>query len=242
MSMVAVGLSGYVIAERATLVFSISAGVSAVVFLPVMGNFLQERKLNDDEVAAERTKMCQQKEVTILCVVMLLANISLIVCGLVFDSVLLNAAVAVIFTIILLITFSLLLTPVVAKFNAFQLIQGACSLSISSASFYFYTDSVHAYPEGPHFTTVFYSSVLGGVGSCMSLLGVWCYQRFMSKWRYRNLLIFSNVFLFALSMMDVVMFSRLNDGIDFVIASIESSASRSRRITENEDFLSSSLS
>lgn len=210
MSMVAVLLSGCVIAESVRLVFVISAGVSMVVFLPIVNNYLQERKLTPEEVASERQKILQQKEACILCVVMLFANISLTVCGLVFDSVVLNAAVALVFTIILLVSFSVLLTPVVAKFNAFILVQGACSLSISSASFYFYTDSAVKYPEGPHFSIFFYSSVLGLVGSAMSLLGVFAYQRFMSKWRYRNLLIFANVFLCVLSMMDVIMFSRLN--------------------------------
>lgn len=192
------------------MAFSISAGIAAIVLLPVMANYLQERRLTEEEIVAERQKSLQQKEACILAMVMLIANVSLTICGLAFDNVALNAAVSVFFTILLLISFTLLLTPVVAKFNAFQLIQGACSLSISSASFYFYTDSPASYPEGPHFTTFFYSSVLGFVGSCMSLLGVWCYQRYMSKWKYRNLLIFTNVFLTALSMIDVVMFSRLN--------------------------------
>lgn len=210
MSILAVALSGYVIEESASMAFSISAGIAAIVLLPVMANYLQERRLSEEEIVAERQKSLQQWEACILAMVMLVANVSLTICGLAFDSVALNAAVSVFFVILLLISFTVLLTPVVAKFNAFQLIQGACSLSISSASFYFYTDSPAAYPDGPHFTTFFYSSVLGFVGSCMSLLGVWCYQRYMSKWKYRNLLIFTNVFLTALSMIDVVMFSRLN--------------------------------
>jgi folate/biopterin transporter len=210
MSTIAVALSGCIIDYDPRLAFSISAIAATTVFLPLMGNYLQERKLTDDEVIDERARALQQKEVCLLCGIMLLANVSLTFTGLAFDNVALNATVAVIFTLILLFSFTMLLTPVVAKFNAFQLLQSACSLSISSASFYFYTDSPEEYPEGPHFSIVFYSSVLGFIGSCMSLLGVFCYQRYMSKWRYRSLLLFTNIFLFVLSMMDVVMFSRIN--------------------------------
>merc|ERR1719263_1684124 len=103
-----------------------------IVFPPVMANYLQERKLTPAEITSERSKILQQKEVCVLCVIMLMANVSLTLCGLLYDDIALNAAVAVFFTIILLISFSVLLTPIVAKFNAFQLIQGACSLSISS--------------------------------------------------------------------------------------------------------------
>jgi folate/biopterin transporter len=210
MSTIAVALSGCIIDYDPRLAFSISAFAATAVFLPLMGNYLQERKLTDDEVINGRARALQQKEVCLLCGIMLLANVSLTFTGLAFDNVALNATVAVIFTLILLFSFTMLLTPVVAKFNAFQLLQSACSLSISSASFYFYTDSPEEYPEGPHFSIVFYSSVLGFIGSCMSLLGVFCYQRYMSKWRYRSLLLFTNIFLFVLSMMDVVMFSRIN--------------------------------
>lgn len=210
MSLLAVAVSGEVISDNPKLVFTIAAAIASVVFLPVMANYLGETRMSPEEAQLERDRILQQREACILSLVMLVANVVLTVCGMAFESVALNAAVAIFFTVVLLVSFSILLTPVVAKFNAFQLIQGSLSLSISSASFYFYTDSPAQYPEGPHFSVVFYSSVLGIVGTCMSLLGVWCYQRYMSKWNYRNLLIFTNVFLFVLSMMDVVMFSRLN--------------------------------
>jgi len=210
MSLIAVALSGQIIAESPRLTFTIAAAIASIVFLPVMANYLGESRMSEKEIQLERNRILQQREACILSVVMLVANVVLTYCGMAFESVALNAAVAIFFTIVLLVSFSVLLTPVVAKFNAFQLIQGSLSLSISSASFYFYTDTEAQYPEGPHFSTVFYSSVLGIVGTCMSLLGVWCYQKYMSKWNYRYLLIFTNVFLFVLSMMDVVMFSRFN--------------------------------
>jgi MFS family permease len=209
-SLLAVAVSGQVIADSPKLTFTISAIIGSVVFLPVLSNYLGETKMSPEEVQLERDRILKQREACILAGVMLVANVVMTFFGMTFDSVALNAAVAIFFTIVLLVSFTMLLTPVVAKFNAFQLIQGSLSLSISSASFYFYTDSEAQYPQGPHFSTVFYTSVLGIVGTCMSLLGVWCYQRWMSKWNYRNLLIFTNVFLFVLSMMDVVMFSRLN--------------------------------
>eukprot|EP00959_Pyramimonas_sp_CCMP1952_P448666 9394886-Pyramimonas_sp.AAC.1 len=65
----------------------------------------------------------------------------------------------------MLVSFTVVLTPVIAKFNAFSLIQTALGVSTSGASFYFYTDTPAMYPEGPHFSEFFYNSVMGTAGS-----------------------------------------------------------------------------
>jgi len=155
----------------------------------------------------------QQKEACGLCVLMLISTIAVMVCGLIARDPAINCLVAVCVGVSMLACFSLVLSPVIAKFNAFSLIQTALSLSTGGASFYFYTDTPEQYPEGPHFSDFFYNSVLGSVGTVFSLIGIYSYQRYMSSWKYRHLLVFTNVTLSAFGVLDVMMFARLNKKI-----------------------------
>merc|ERR1719439_83550 len=85
---------------------------------------------------------------------------------------------------VMLLSFSIMLSPIIAKFNAFSLIQTSCTFTVSGAAFYFFTDTPEQYPEGPHFSPFFYNTVLGVVQCIFSLIGIYCYQRFMSTWKY----------------------------------------------------------
>merc|ERR1712032_1749787 len=138
---------------------------------------------------------------------------AVMVCGLVTQDPLLNCVVAVAVGVLMLVSFSLVLSPIIAKFNAFSLIQTALSLSYAGASFYFYTDTAEMYPEGPHFSDFFYNTVLGLVGIVFSLFGIFSYQRYMSNWNYRHILIATNIVLSAFSAIDILMYARLNKRI-----------------------------
>jgi len=146
----------------------------------------------------------------VLCMLMFAGTLGLMFLGIVYESVTVNAAAALVVAAVMLVSFSVVLRPVVAKVNAFFLLQTAMNISIGGASFYFYTDSPSQYPEGPHFSTEFYSSVLGVVGSVCSLFGIYTYQRYMRDWTYRGLLLMTNIVVSVLSVSDVVMFTRLN--------------------------------
>merc|ERR1719401_636683 len=98
--------------------------------------------------------------------------------GIHYESPGINAAAALLVALVMLFSFSVVLRPVIAKVNAFSLIQTSCGFSIGGASFYFYTDTIEAYPEGPHFSKEFYTSVLGIVASICSLVGIWSYQKY----------------------------------------------------------------
>eukprot|EP00414_Alexandrium_minutum_P005776 CAMPEP_0113833084 /NCGR_PEP_ID=MMETSP0328-20130328/7719_1 /TAXON_ID=39455 /ORGANISM="Alexandrium minutum" /LENGTH=119 /DNA_ID=CAMNT_0000801331 /DNA_START=20 /DNA_END=375 /DNA_ORIENTATION=+ /assembly_acc=CAM_ASM_000350 len=84
------------------------------------------------------------------------------------------------------------------------------SLSVHGPAFYFLTDTPEEYPEGPHFSTVFFNSVLGAVGGLCSLLGFYTYHSFSAKISYRSLLVTSNIALSLLHLCDVLLFSRAN--------------------------------
>jgi len=119
---------------------------------------------------------------------------------------------------------SFVISPVVAKVNAFFFIQHLCSWSVDGAAFYFFTDGERQYPEGPHFSTVFYTSVLGLVSTAFSLVGMFAYTRWMRHWRYPRVLVVGNVLSSMVSLVSCSVFLRWNVllGIDdhlFVLAS-----------------------
>jgi len=195
------------------VLFVVAAVPAAFAIYPVMMGYMEETKLTPEELAENRARYLQQKEACGLCVLMLISSIAVMVCGLISRDPVINCVVAVAVGMAMLVCFSLVLSPVIAKFNAFSLIQTALSLSTGGASFYFYTDTPEQYPEGPHFSDFFYNSVLGTAGTVFSLIGIFTYQRYMSNWKYRNLLIVTNITLSAFSALDIMMYARLNKKI-----------------------------
>jgi len=180
------------------------------IVIPLMKNYMEEVPQSDEQVAAFRAKLRDQKEACMLCVLMFAGTLVLTVLGICYESVEANCIAALIVAAVMLIAFSVVLRPVIAKVNAFFLLQTSLGFSVGGASFYFYTDGPEQYHDGPHFSMKFYTSVLGVVGSVCSLIGIWTYQRYMREWKYRNLLLMTNVVLSALSVLDVIMLSRLN--------------------------------
>jgi len=180
------------------------------ILMPLANNYLEETVKSREEVAQARHAMLQQHEACVLCLLMFAGTVLLTFVGITYESAGVNAAVALGVAVVMLVSFSLVLRPVIAKVNAFSLIQTSLGFSIGGASFYFYTDPVEAYPEGPHFSKEFFTSVLGVFGSICSLVGIWSYQKYASTWTYRRLLISTNLVLSFLSLSDVVLFARLN--------------------------------
>jgi hypothetical protein len=171
---------------------------------------MEEVPQKPEETRLSRQNLLEQKEACMLCILMFLGTLTLTYLGIAFDSVEVNAVAALTLAVIMLVAFSLVLRPVVAKVNAFFLIQTSLGFSIGGAAFYFYTDTPEQYPEGPHFSMEFFSSVLGTVGSLCSLVGIYSYQKYMRNWTYQRLLMMTNIVLSLLSITDVVMFTRLN--------------------------------
>jgi len=210
--LLASAISGVVIlglgAEWAYLICGIPA---ALVILPAAFGFLEEQYQTRDDVQATRRRfLIHQREACFLCLLMFIGDAAVLAVGLSFSSAAVNCAVSVTVLFLLLIAFSLLLTPVIAKFAVYTMLQASLTWSISGASYYFYTDDAESYPEGPHFSAMFYNSVLGTMGTLLSLLGIVTYNRYLSHWSYRSLLVVANLAVFFFSQLDVVMFARLN--------------------------------
>eukprot|EP00811_Abedinium_folium_P013422 NODE_22478_length_706_cov_4.435233.p1 GENE.NODE_22478_length_706_cov_4.435233~~NODE_22478_length_706_cov_4.435233.p1 ORF type:complete len:215 (-),score=70.98 NODE_22478_length_706_cov_4.435233:62-634(-) len=132
------------------------------------------------------------------------------VVGTIYDDVYINVAVASIVVIVMITGFAVLLRPVIAGVNTFFVIQTSLTLSLDGGAFYFLTDDETAFPEGPHFSIVFYATILGVISSIFSLIGIYTYQQHWKNWKYQSLIVVTNLVVAALSLCDCILYSRMN--------------------------------
>lgn len=196
------------IGMRAVYLFALPPLVLIVV--PALKNYLEENPRNPEELAAARRKLLEQREAMALCVLMFVSTVVMTFLGIFWRSTYVNAAAALIVAVLLLVAFSVVLSPIIAKVNAFWLIQSSMAFSTAGATFYFMVDNEEQYKDGPKFSIEFVTSGLGIVGNVCSLFGIYLYKTYMKDWRYRRLIMVSNVTLSLLNLLDVVLLSRLN--------------------------------
>ena len=152
----------------------------------------------------------RQKEACALALVLLGASVAMSLTAIATKDTTTNAWVALLSASLVMASFGIVLSPIIAKFSIFTLLQTSLHLSISGPAFYFLTDDEEQFPGGPHFSPFFYNSCLGCVGSIMTLVGLYTYNRFSTKISYRTVIIFSNIAFSSLHLADMVLFSRLN--------------------------------
>lgn len=183
---------------------------AAFVLWPVWKNYLQESPRSAEEQERVTKEMLEQKEAFFLCILMLVCSLFLSIIGMASESNAVHFWGALSIMVVILVAFSITLRPEVAKINAFFLVQTSLGIGIGGATFYFYTDTKEQYPDGPHFSVQFFTTVLGLVSSCFSLLGLMIYNKYMHDWNYRTLLMVSNLLISVLSFLDIIMFTRMN--------------------------------
>jgi len=209
-AVVAFALSTPMIDASPQLPYLVCAIPALFIIAPLAFGYMDEQTQTAVDIAETRKRFFEQSETSILCAVMLFATIALSVCGILTTDPWINCGVGLIVFAVVLVSFSVLLAPTIAKFTAFSLIQTSLGISISGATFYFYTDTAAQYPEGPHFSTFFYNFVMGSGGAFMSVVGLMTYSRFLSHWSYRSVLVAVNCAASFLSLLDIMMFTRFN--------------------------------
>ncbi|CAK9001615.1 Probable folate-biopterin transporter 3 [Durusdinium trenchii] len=175
------------------LPFLVTLVPASIVIVPVLRGYMQERRLSSQEVQAARADILRQKEACILCFLMLAATLVLSFFGTMLRDVRANAIASIVIAAVILLAFSVLLRPEIAKVNTFFVLQTSVNFSV-----------------GPHFSMVFYTTALGVAGSICSLIGIYTYQKYASEWTFRQLLLVSNIAICILSISDVIFFLRLN--------------------------------
>lgn len=190
--------------------YLICAVPAALCLLPTAAGFMDEVKVDAAETAELRRGLFQQGEACGLCILMLLGSLLILAVGLTAQSPVVNCAVSCSVGAVILLAFSVFLSPVIARCNAFAMLTSCFGISISGASFYFYTDDAIAYPAGPHFTPFFFNTVMGCIAQLCSLLGIVAYQRYLTRFTFRTVFMFSQAVTAGLSCLDVMMFARVN--------------------------------
>jgi hypothetical protein len=98
----------------------------------------------------------------------------------------------------------------VTRVALYQTIAYISKPSIGGALDYFYTADETCLPGGPAFSFKYYLTYTGLVGASVSFAGVWIYQAWLSKWRFRSVLIFTTVLVGCGGMMDLFIVTRTN--------------------------------
>lgn len=189
--------------------YSAAIWPSAIIFVPVCQNWMEDPKLSPAEVAVQQERLWQQGEAVYLAFLMLGATLILTWSGMHLDTHT-NALVSLFVMVVVLFAFSVALNPIIAKVNAFSLIQTCLSLSLGGASFYFAMDGEKEFPDGPHFTVQFYNIVLPMVGSVCTLLGIWIYNKQASQWSYQKMYVVGNLIITVTFFLDIIFYLRLN--------------------------------
>jgi len=210
-ALVAVISSGFVIhyyGARSTYIIAAVPGATFIVL--VARGCYEECRVSREELREIRRRFWEQLEACMLSVLILCGAIVIICSTTISKSFLVHGIVSLCVAGVVLFSFSFWLTPVIAKMNAFNFLYAIVSLSIDAASYYFFTDTVEQYPEGPHLSIFFYTTVRGAVQFACSFIGVYSYQCLSHGWSYRRWLVMST-FLFAIvNVLNVLMFKRIN--------------------------------
>lgn len=191
-------------------VFLVALVPSVAVAYPVLKGYLMERQVSTEEVQEVRAKYWEQIEITALGPLLFAGAVLIMITGFMWDSPLVTFSVAVAVGVAVVLSFWLLLSPVIARFNIFLLISLAGRPDFGGAAFYFYTDTPDMYPEGPHFSIEFFNSGLGAVSAVCGVLGAITYYQFLRKWEYKNIVLLTTALFTVLSFLDVFMITRAN--------------------------------
>jgi len=191
-------------------VFLVCALPASVVLWPACRNYFGERFQNQQESAEQRKHILACWQVFIPVFAVLAGAIALTVAGLMMRSHLMRMVVALSCLAAVLGSIQLSLRPEISRIITFYILQSAVHVSYSGASFYFYTDTIAEYPEGPHFSKMFYTTVLGVVSAFCSLIGLWLYIQYFKHWGYQKLLYVTNIVMCFAYMLDIIQFKRLN--------------------------------
>lgn len=97
--------------------------------------------------------------------------------------------------------------------NVWIMINAACAPTAGQATFYFFSDSPEAYPDGPHFSAYILATALPLVSLGFSFLGTFLYVKFMPNWKYRFVITLNIAIMSTLNFFDVVFFLRWNKRI-----------------------------
>ncbi len=99
---------------------------------------------------------------------------------------------------------------VVAHVAAYQVLRNVSGPSLGSALDYFFVADDACVPGGPHFTLIYYMTVVGVIGYGSTVAGGIAYQVFMSRMRFRSVLLVTTVLSSLAGASDLFIVTRAN--------------------------------
>jgi len=100
--------------------------------------------------------------------------------------------------------------PLVVKVALFQVIVQITKPSLGSALDFFFTADKQCLPGGPAFSFKYYTTYTGILGAFIAFISVILYQKYMSKWKFRNVLIFTSILAGLGGLSDLLIVLRVN--------------------------------
>lgn len=100
--------------------------------------------------------------------------------------------------------------PLITAVALYQVVTSLSSPTIGSQLDYFYTASAECLPDGPHFSYAYYTSYTGIVGTLVGLLGTVIYHVFLSRLRFRPVLLITTFLVCLAGLSDLMIVLRWN--------------------------------
>ena len=179
------------------------------ILFPTILNWLNETKINENYVKLNKDLLLKNKR-----------EFSLI-----FFTGIFSLLVSLISTFIpvyatLIISFFLLFFIILGSFFSFDvktfyiimylIIVKISKPSLGSAMDYFYTANPTCLPDGPHFDFKYYITYTGVLGTIITLLSIILYKLFLSKKKFRYVLIITSILISLSGISDLLIVTRVN--------------------------------
>ncbi len=166
-------------------------------------------------IGIKGSKICREWRLILLAICIAIISISTSILGILQVNTLYICGASLLGNIMMIIGFQVLIGGITAQIQTYVMIQNMFSLSISSAEFFFLTDTVTQYAEGPHFSKSFFVVAMGLVASLCAIAGSVSYMMFMQHWKIRSVFYFGNSISVVLGLLNVVFYKRWNRLIGF---------------------------
>jgi MFS family permease len=186
-----------------------------LAFIPVVGNWLGDERLPPGERAPNLRAMRKNPwlfglGLSLLPLLCILAFASLI--GIGHHQL---AGVAALASLLVVGGYTMLIRKEISGPVVFYFIFRCLNLQLNGALFYFFTNRPEAFPEGPHFSPVFYVTAMTSFAIMGRMFGFWTAKDLFANWHYPDVLYVTMplVALTQLSMVPVLLRWNLHVGI-----------------------------
>mmetsp|Transcript_108221 Transcript_108221/g.220964 ORF Transcript_108221/g.220964 Transcript_108221/m.220964 type:complete len:604 (-) Transcript_108221:221-2032(-) len=183
--------------------------VALPIFVAIRG--FGEKPLSSERIAERRKFFAGQKEtvgLTLLLFLGCMINIFIPMIG--GNSVKLNFIVSMITSALIVVPFSVFLTPVLARLNFVFFAVSAIHVDVSGALMYWMTDNAYQYPGGPNFTRFFVTFWIPAMGMVAGGFGCFMYKVLSKGWSLKQWQALNAIIWIPVLLIDIPWVNRWN--------------------------------